>query len=372
MIKILSVNLNAYDDCIEVVYDEIDKLSFDFYVFCGDGSLYGIIEPLIKKPKLYLGFSPLIMEELVGVCSLVSFIRNGNIDFELDFFEEKIDKIKSQNNELSKLLIGYIESKENYASIYYLKKLLALSPPKSLLLISIINDIKPYLDYDYLINKIFTTEIGSCVTKDMSQDIFLALKNNTFNDVMNVLPNNNFSKPLKMLFNDYFLLSNNKDEMALLLYSAMFINLATFSKNRGDISISYLYMQRCVEVTLIYYFLKRSSVFFDSNAQLCFSADSSKIKGVGPLILLFFENNTKVYSDKIWKLNMLRNRSVIGHGLYMPAKSQFNELYVSVEAMLNDLINKCPDKDFFDKSRLVLKINAKSEILVKIKTRLTI
>lgn len=376
MLKTLSVNLNFFNDCIEIVLDDLIKSECDFLLFCGDNSLYKYILSSVNKPSLYLGEYPLLSEEIGGVCSLVAYVVNGNTDFELKFLEDENNKIINQNNELSKLLIGYIESKESYSSTYFLRKLLVAPPPNSLFLISMLRDIKPYLDYDYLLTKIFTTEIGCCISSEMSEDLFIATKNKTIHNVIiktiGILPINDFFKPLRSLFNEYIILCNSKDEVALLLYSAIFMNLATFNKNRGDASISYLYLQRCVEISLIYYFLKRNSVFIDSDKRLCFSADAEIVKGVGPLLNLFFKGKSLAYEKQLWNLNKIRNRSIIGHGLYIPSKSQFDSLYLSVDKMLSDLIKDNNDVDFFTKSKKCLKTNAKSQIIMKIKDVITI
>ncbi|PQK90334.1 hypothetical protein [Pantoea ananatis] len=370
--NIISVNLNKYHGLMEVLAEDLQLKDMSFFIINGDKDEYEKFKIIFKRKNvIYVGFSPMSSGDLTGICKLLIAI-SGDKKYNL-FSYDDILASNVEQNPLANALVNYLQTKNIESAIYYTQQIQENLKVYYLDLVDFDKTINPYIDYNMFIYSLYKTSYGVCEYKDMQKDIYKSLSNSTIfiklnKDISDVRKNCKDLTEIKLCLEQYISLVKLKNIDALSFYIAIFLNISSFNKQRKEYTTAYVYLQRAVETSLIYYYLDKNIIEVNDGGSLTFKGESKGILGAGQLISEYFSRfKDDDLSKNIWKLNSLRNKTLLAHGYYTPAGNDYDDLYISAKKLIEKLIVCENCKSFYMKALNNLKPIAKDKIKEKIR-----
>lgn len=363
------INTNYNHDEIELLPDIINEITSNnlTVIICGEKQLYIGLKNKVKHSTVYAGFSPLNQETLTDFVSFISYLHREHKEPQISFInkEDEITNVTNRTSLLTYHLINYIECdniKDAQISKLFLTDKYNEYPIDSFFY-DILSFLNPIINYDMLLTNIYTTSLGICKYKDITKDILKSLSNKSVSNLLlkevQRFHGVNIFRDLEDCLLEYINLSRKNNERALLFYSSLLLQIAIFSKKRRESSIAILCLLRAVEITLLFYFFERKTIYTNESG-IYFNVDDAFVNGVKCLTEQYFNvNNSSIPKKDINKLISLRNVSIFGHGIFFPDCSEFDSVFHSTSALINeiagtyDYFNECKKVHAFPEKKMI-------------------
>ncbi|HCJ7370711.1 TPA: hypothetical protein NVL56_002659 [Enterobacter hormaechei subsp. xiangfangensis] len=368
---ILAINLNKYKGLESVLKDDLenDNAKIDYLIINGEKELYLKLTDKLVIKNLYVGFSPLASSELVGLAALLSFLNNSS-EYKIRYYEEPYFDFSVDPLVLS--LISYFKSADLTKTIFHISSISDNTSGSFKFVPNFESVIYPCFKFNKIIYSLYTTSLGACQYKDMGRNILNSFNNNSIS--INLLSQlsaiqANFPEfqPLVSCLDIYLKLAKQRNINALIFYVSLFLNVSAFNKNRNEFTIAYVFLQRAIETALTHYYFSSGVLELNEYERLCFKGERKSIQGVGDLIKEYFSTNYNPQLEKkISKLNVIRNRSVLAHGFYIPSSSDFDELFDASKTLIDMLFSDDDIKKFYQISLNSLKPLTKENIKTRV------
>lgn len=368
--NIVAVNLNKYYGVEDVVKEDIKATHVSYLLINGDKLIVDKFTDELRIDYLYVGFSPLSGAELVGLAALLSYLNNEK-EYTIETYEEPPSE--SSADPLVSSLIGFLESSNVTKAMFHTINIADNVSNSYDFLPGFKRIIHPYFEFNKLIYSLYTTSLGTCEYKDMSKNVLNSLSNSSIVSTLNsqLLMFDNKIPEFKSLIacmDLYLKLASRREINALLFYVALFLNISSFNRNRKELAISYVFLQRSIETALIHYYLSSGILEINEYDSLCFKGERKAIQGTGELLNEYFSMIRKPALERtIRKLNRIRNCSIIAHGLHIPSNNEYDDLYEAAKQLIDDLVSK--EKvyiTFYQSSLSSLKLIARDQIKHKV------
>ncbi|HDY8048334.1 TPA: hypothetical protein ACGUTS_003009 [Vibrio vulnificus] len=335
------LNLNLYDsEELEIaLYDIVEDESCTTLILFGDKKTAESINCGNKK-VCYLGFSPISISDVVSLCLLQDFdyFNCPNAKFS-EYLSS--DEYFVFHNHMYKHLLKYYQGSKDSEFIYSLKYLNKEIPNyRDGLSRECYDELYLNVKLDLLLIGVSNDSFYHC--SDFHGDLWGQLNNKSINielhKCINKLKNNAKAVKISKLLLKHMAFLKYNDEQSLLFYAALFLSKGLFYKKWHSSNVCYIYLLRAVEVSAIFYLLKRKYITHDRGRYR--DRDTKKeINGAGPLLHALLDLG-KLDEKILLSLLNLRNNSIHGHGFYFPDLERFDEFYQATTKLLKKIMTE--------------------------------
>lgn len=338
----------------EILLEEVEKLSQPHIIcFYGKDIFFDRLRSVSRDiDVIHLGYSPIADQKLMDFLSIILVIKGVHEPVKVNYLNYESEVDWSQNA-IYLALSGYLNRVKDINgflhSVRFLKNKVSFDvffKPNTF-----VNYILGYLEYDSLILSLYTSEFSECPYGLQSRDYYPSLKNKTIFMELAKIANINYNKnmcwsSLKNVTDNYIRYSSTKNEKASILYVALLIRISTFYKKNNQAIIAYTTLLRSVEISLIFFLLKKRSINATSSG--LYFTDGVRAEGVATLMKRV-EIITGFNMTKITRLNNIRNNCILGHGFNFPQlMTDYDDCRTDVNQLIKKLISEQSDVDFYN------------------------